>query len=463
MATSQMKRFVSVLALLVLPIAVQAQTVTPQDLIARILADVTALKALLPPSVPTVITDRLVRPKPAPRALGPAGSSWIEPTFGTKMWRVTDQATNGGSGVFPASVIGGAWNADGTKFVLMGAGGNAIFYGFDGKTITPLSITIRNQAEPWFSYVDPNLIYANVFNPSTGSYRLIKTFNLATGGEVVVADLDALYVDKGLTPGGYIGPLAVVDHDVFAVLFGGYNQDSHFLVHHSVLGLIDYRTLTVQSAAGPVKGGTLHGIGLDRLGRLLLNPSAADIAAHPGIAQIQVYDPVTKTLTPLTDAMKGGGHYQTGYGQMVNQDCCTRSTWDAAQWQLRSLDHLAATTDLITEILTPKVIGLDDHTDWRNAQPGKQLPILSVTIRKDLPLLSGGPWRAWDDEVIFIHTDGNGIVERLAHTQAIYDPANYRSQPEGHLDPTGRYVLFASNWGSTIGAGRQDVFLVARP
>lgn len=437
---------------------------TSQTLIDRILknsaaitADVKALKAQLPPVAtrPVGLADRIVRPKPAPMVLGPAGSSWTEPTFGTTMFRVTDPSTNGGAPVGTTSSIGGLWNSDGSLFQLKGLGGNALFYAFDGKTLTPLAYTIRNQAEPWFSYVDPAVIYHNQYNPAANSYRLIKQTNLRTGVETVVADLDALYGDKDLAPiDGYIGPLVVKDRDVWAVLFGGTSQDTHFLVHHSQFGLIDYRTLDVQSAAGPVKGATLHGFGMDRLGRLLLNPTNADILAHPGTKQIHVYDPVTKMLTPITDAMKGGGHYQLGYGQMVNME-------DPDQWLLRSLDTLAAFTGLINPALTPSAKGLDDHSDWRNAQPGKQLPVLSATIRKDLPLLSGGPWCAWDDELLTIATDRSGVVTRLCHHQAVYDPANYQTQPEAHIDPTGRYALFASNWGKTLGAGRTDVFLVA--
>lgn len=409
------------------------------------------------PAPTNVITDRLVRLKPTPPTLGAAGTSFIDPTFGSKIWRVTDAGSNEGAACHTPSSIGGAWNSDGTKFILTGAGGNAMFFGFDGAKITQLASTIRNQSEPWFSYVDPNLIYANSYNPTTSSYRLIKSWNLLTGLESIVADLDALYGNIGLANGGYVGPVVITDNDVLVVLFGGYGQDSHFLIHHSKLGLIDARGLTVQSTAGTVLGFRLHGIGVDRLGRLLLNPSGADITAHPGIAQIQVYDPISKSVTPLTDSMKGGGHYQLGYNQMVNQDCCTQGTWDSAQWQIRSLDALGVTKDLISPVLTPKVTTLSDHTSWRNARADKAMPILSSTFRTSVPATE--PWRAWDDEIITIATDGSGEVRRHCHHQAIVTN-DYWTQPDAHIDPTGRYAIFTSNWGNTVGANRQDVFLV---
>lgn len=441
-------------------------------------ADAKALKAQLavaPAPVPVPVpsgvlypkslTDRSVRPKPSPLTLGPAGSSWLEPTFGSKMWRVTDPSTNNGSPMRAPSNIGGAWSPDGSKFVTMDGGGSAFFHAFDGAKVTLLPARIHQQAEPWFSYVDPNVIYGNALNPETGSYRLIKKWNLATGVESLAADLDAAYGDKGLAAWGYIGPLVVADNDVLVVVFGGYGQDSHFLVHHGVYGLIDTRTLTVQSTSGPVTGFHLHGIGVDRKGRLLLNPTNADIAAHPGINQIQVYDPATRRLTPLTDAMKGGGHYTLGYGLMVNQDTDTK-----AQWHKRSLDALAAVTDLITSVPSSSP-ALSDHTSWRHAQPDKLMPVLSSLFRGFQDPPEPTPWGTWDDEIISISTDGSGIVYRHCHHQSIVD-AEYWSQPVAHVNPAGTHAIFTSNWGRNLGTyidrgdndkvkPRQDVFLVA--
>lgn len=447
---------------------------TPQILIDRILTDAAALKAQLVTAAapvspyPKALTDRTVRPKPAPLALGPAGSSFPDPTFGSTLWRVTDEKTlEDGRGCHTPTSIGGAWSADSKTFMALGAGGNAMFY--DRETVTRLPVTIRNQAEPWFSYVDPHLIYANALHPVTGSYRLIKKWNIggAIGLESIAVDLDTLYSKVNLPPGGYIGPLVAVDNDVLVVLFGGSSQDTHMLVHHSVLGLIDTRTLAFQTNAGLVSGVKLHGFGVDRLGRLILNPSNAELLARPGLKQAHLYNPITKELAPLTDAMKGGGHYQLGYGVMVNQDCCSTSNWDAAQWQFRSLNTLAATKDLISPILTPardpNLISLSDHTSWRNARADQPMPVLSALFRRDLPQnppVPPQPWRAWDDEIISIATDGSGQVWRHCHHQALVTPA-YGTQPNVHVDPTGRFAIFSSNWGNTLGAGRDDVFLVA--
>lgn len=443
---------------------------------AAITADAKLLKAQLPaptpipPPVtnpyPKAITDRIVRPKPAPIALGLAGFSWTEPTFGTKMWRVTDANSNGGSPLRAPSNIGGACNSDGSKFFVVDAGLGVHFYGWDGAKATPLSATIRGQAEPWFSCVDPNVVHGNALNPATGSYRLIKRFNISTGTETVAADLDAMYGDKGLADGGYIGPCVVFDNDGLVIVFGGYGQDSHFLVHHSQYGLIDARTLVAQSTAGPFTGFTLHGIGVDRIGRLILNPSGASIAAHPGLAQSHLYNPATKTITPITK--QGFGHYTLGYGQMVNEDADVKR-----QWWRRSLDDLATVTGLVGTVPTPTIRAISEHAAWRNTKPGQQLPVLSSLFREynPDPSVVPEPWGVWDDEIIGVSTDDSGTVYRFCHHHAV-QTGDYWDQPIAHIDPTGRYVIFTSNWGKTLGTWvdhgdgdkvkpRQDVFLAS--
>lgn len=414
-----------------------------------------ALVENTPPVVVHPLTDRRVRLKPAPQVLGPAGSSWLDPVFGSRMWRVTDLLSNGGAACHAPSSIGGAWNSDGTKFAGVGAGGNALFFGFDGVTISPLPARINAQNEPWFSYVDPNVVYGCAYNHNTGSYRLVRTWDIATKAVTDVLDLDATYGALSLAPGGYCGPLTVVDHDVWAVLFGGTSQDQHQYIHHSVLGLFDSSIAVVQTNAGPVTGFKMHGFALDRLGRLLVMPSGADLTAHPGMQQIQVVDPITKTLTPISKV--GGGHLSLGYGTMVNQDCCSASSWDSAQWQFRRLDNLDTTKDLIVPVLTPKLTTLSDHSSWRHARADKPLPFLSSTFRTDSPLST--PWRAWDDEIISIATDGSGQVARHCHHRA-KQTGDYWNQPLAHIDPTGRYAIFTSNWEEGVGVGRQDIFLV---
>src|SRR5580765_3651723 len=404
-----------------------------------------------------VNNDRTIRAFPTLPTLGAAGTFIFDPTFGTKIWRVTDLNTNFGGAVHMPSSMDMSWNINSTRFLLSGAGGNCLFFDFDGTTITYRpDITIQNQAEPCFSRVDPDIVYSNAYNPVTGSYRMIKKWNIANGTNVNFIDLDTLYAAQGMSPGGFMGPLVAVDNDVMVMLFGGGNQDSHFLIHHSVLGLIDSRTLVSQSNAGPVTGFTMHGFGSDRVGSLFLAPSSASLSANPGMAQTQKYDSITHTLTPLTVA--GGGHYNLSYGIMVNED--SSGAFDSAQWCIRQMTALDSPTNLISPLLTPQLTTLSDHTSWRNSQSASQQPILSSVFRYDIPLFGAVAQRAWDNEILTIATNGSGEVRRHCHHRSIYDPNDFYSQAEANIDPSGQYALFTSNWGQNVGAGRTDVFMV---
>jgi len=189
-----------------------------------------------------------------------------------------------------------------------------------------------------------------------------------------------------------------------------------------------------------------------------------------------VWDTTTNMLTALPElAAVAGGHYSAGFGMMINHDCCASTAWDAGQWQLRSLATPTVTTDLITTLLTPKEVYMDDHNSWNNAQPGTLVPIVSATYRLGI---NTAPWRAWDEEVIAVQTGAGAAgaaVYRFAHHRSdARDDLNAASlsfwyEPRPNVSQDGRWTIFTSNWEKTLGVDavgqpgemyRQDVFLV---
>jgi hypothetical protein len=159
----------------------------------------------------------------------------------------------------------------------------------------------------------------------------------------------------------------------------------------------------------------------------------------------------------------------------VNQDCCTNTTWDAAQWQFRSLANPLVTFDLITPILLPKEIYLADHPSWHNAQPDRFVPFIEANYRYGANTTA---WRAWDEEITAVQTDAAGsgaLVWRFAHHRSAVaddiDPSriSFWYTPRVNVSPDGRWALFTSNWEKTLGTdpggepggtARQDVFLL---
>src|SRR6185295_15115701 len=91
----------------------------------------------------------------------------------------------------------------------------------------------------------------------------------------------------------------------------------------------------------------LHHAMIDRSGRyVMLYTTSTDQAAPRNAAQEYLWDTQTGAVTELGVSARPYGHDAFGYATLVNQDCCTSTAWDAAQWQFRSLASPLATRDL---------------------------------------------------------------------------------------------------------------------
>jgi len=383
---------------------------------------------------PVRITDRVARPKPALPALGPAGSQFTDPTFGSRITRITDATISGGSWRVPSNTHLAAWNADGTAFYVLGGGGEVRLYQW-GAGGARLIGSPYSQVEPCFSRTAPDVLYTN----GGAHARTIRAYSLPAGTFADLLDVDTLV--PGLD-GTYLGGLLHAA-GALVVFFGGAGADQHhYVVRWTPGGVKLLDTLPL--------GYRLHSVSVDLYGRyVLLYPTNAKPY------QVIVWDTQTNTTTPMTVATSG--HDALGFGMLINADVAS-GPWDAAQWCIRKLSNLDHPTNLIPEVLTPKAIGLADHTSW----PGTG-PIFSGTYRNQA-VEPERPWRAWDDEILRIPTDGTGVVERLAHHRSDSTPG-FWNQPIVNADPTGRFVLFTSNWEKTLGLDpkgqvRQDVFLL---
>jgi hypothetical protein len=111
-------------------------------------------------------TDPKPSPSPPP-ALGPANSIFRDPTFGSRILRVTDGNTAGGMSIIPEDAgYFRTWNADATALKLKNTNGKSWWVSFD-----PVSFTVGGGSSPptlhplnidysWdWSAVNPDLIY----------------------------------------------------------------------------------------------------------------------------------------------------------------------------------------------------------------------------------------------------------------------------------------------------------------
>jgi cell division septation protein DedD len=209
----------------------------------------------------------------------------------------------------------------------------------------------------------------------------------------------------------------------------------------------------------------LHHAWLDKSGQyVILESTAPDRGSPRYAAPLYVWDTSANTFTALPESGGlSGGHYATGFGTLVNQDCCTSTTWDAAQWQLRALPTPTASHDVISTVLTPQEVYASDHASWNNAQSGALVPFVTALFRSTSET---APWRAWDDEILAVQTSGGtggATVWRFAQHRTIV--VSFWDMPRANVSQDGRWALFTSNWEKTLGGNsssgpREDVFMV---
>jgi hypothetical protein len=441
------------------------------------------------------ISDRNTYTKPPLPSLGAAGYSFTDPIFRSKMLRVTDGQTRPGmtnrSFRVPSNAHLAAWNASSNTFYVISNDGTVIPYAFDATTMTASrlggtttdngGLTLAFYVEPQFSTVRPNLIYGAI---SGTNNRTIASYDFSSNSYSTIVNLDTIVA--GLS--GYVGGILSggTSGENLLTFFGGGAQDQHYYALWTPLANLGARKLlnTVASTINGTPTATalnfhLHSAQIDKSGRFVfLYPTGVDLAAPRYAAQVYVWDTTTDVVTALTSgghdgslAMHPSGHDAAGYGESVNQDCCTSGSWDAAQWQFRELTALDQTSDLISPTLATKEIYLADHTSWNNAQPNSRRPVISSTYRYGT---NTAPWRAWDDEIIAIDTTngGGGAVWRFAHHRSNIgsdaDPTSpyFWYEPIANVSPDGKWVVFTSNWEKTLGTDssegtfRQDVFMV---
>jgi hypothetical protein len=444
------------------------------------------------------ITDTVARPEPPLPVFAAAGHSAAEPTFGTTIVRITDALTRpdapGRSFRTPSGTHQHAWSARGSYFYVVSTDGTIIPYSFDAATGTAARLdatstgaggrTLRFFNEPQFSYVSDTLIYAT-FTGSGATLRTIDQYDFSTGLYTRLLDLDTVVAGLDGTLVGGIGSSGGPVEKIVS-FFGGAWQDQHHYVvvleksnptRRRVLDALN-STLDGQPTSETLNF-RLHHATIDRTGRyVLLYPTSVDRAAPRAAAPVYLWDTEVDSITPLDSiTARSNGHDAPGYATLVNQDCCTTSAWDAAQWQLRSLASPLVTRDVILPVLLPKVVSMADHPSWHNARPDVPTPFITALYR--IGPFDLATWRAWDDEIVAVQTNvpsGVGAtVWRLAHHRSDIGNDNDPSvlyfwyTPRPNVSPDGRWILFTSNWEKTLGpdpggeqggAFRQDVFLV---
>src|SRR5215813_3467244 len=151
-----------------------------------------SLRAQSAPAAYQATTDRQVRSKPPLPSLGPANSGFTDPTFGSRMLRVTDANTRPGapgrSYTTPSAAHQTAWNVDSTYFYVRSVDGYFIPYAFNASTLSASRVQasgtgdggliVASQAEPQFSFVSPKVLYVTRQDPAN-NWPIVQKFDFS--------------------------------------------------------------------------------------------------------------------------------------------------------------------------------------------------------------------------------------------------------------------------------------------
>jgi hypothetical protein len=413
-------------------------------------------------------TDAKVIP-PAP-ALGPANSVFNDPTFGSRILRVTDSNTNTReSFVSTDSGVHRTWNADSTAIKLTGPHGDAYWMEFNPNTFQvgdgtshPVLHALSFNANWDWSSVDPNILYLLSGNQ-------IAKYNKSTG----------VRTNLGGPPNGdpvtYAAVVVGKDDWVCAAAGSGV-QDTYTEIYclnpldsgsgkfinvsnKTINGFTQTDPNWPTAAAGQVIGihGISSGTGANWLEVTFHNQSWG---ANGGA----VLDLSTNTWSEITNAdYYWSGHVAMGNGKYANS-AGSMNGRDSRGILLRDPDNVMDSSKyrFVSQPGTTNNNGWcdADHISWFNSMTNANAPIL---VSRYMANASNCAF-AWTGEIYAAAVDGSNTVWRFAHN---HDGGCYYGEGFAQISNDGKWALFSSYWDGTLGATTQfscqsriDAFIV---
>jgi len=415
-------------------------------------------------------TDRRVEPYPEkPPAIGLAGSFISDPSFGSRIVRVTDSGSDpkqAGRPLFtPSSAEQNSWNKNSTMFYVTTSGGSFLLYEFDPATMKARSARTPNLnwgAEPQFSFQQVNILYGM-------NHRMpaFEQYDTSSGRATEVND-PSKCVKLDSRDSGHSVTVSADDDRFMTVL--GPEQDRNYLVYiyDRKQGCRWYNTQTGEVGGQWGPKGTisvpdrflLHNARMSKSGRFVYMTRGGGGSIGHGWAVWEI-DGLNLGVCPRGCS----GHHALGYSHIIGSSGMIHpmDVW------LRPLNHLENSTPIISGLEPAKGFWFDSHFSWSNVDPNDSTPVCFSTYRPTNPNTSGaaplvtGPW---ENEIDCAETDGKASrVWRFAHT---YSTARngFWSTPRGNVSQDGRFFMFTSDWQDQLGKTpngdkyRTDVFIV---
>jgi hypothetical protein len=351
--------------------------------------------------------------QPPPPALPGPGGVFTDPTFGTRIMRIT------AGGGFHAYSYWPSFNVDSTKLYVPWLGQPAYVYDFDpvnfrlGARESMFQGGSCAHEDASWSGVDPNLMLCHDLNGA------IKSYNVVTKQWTVITQLDVPHTWQMTRS---------IDDQVFAMTTK--DQDYHdtgWLVYDRRTGQVTRQATT-----------DINEVHIDKTGRYLFHVTNT---AGPAAIESVVVDLQTGTRTDLTDDAPDytPNHYDLGTGTVIGND----------NWLGRITKRSLATPHQFQTLMT--------WPDWSQASHLSMLADNEDWVLVSAYLANTGVTRSGqlDGEIFQVATDGSGRVRHLVHHHTDVPNTPYERTPRANISRDGRFVTFTSSWGTTT----PDVFV----
>lgn len=381
-----------------------------------------------------IITDLGIYPPPAPLALPAAGGSFTDPTFGTEILRVTDEAD--GTENEHGYSYWQCFNADNSIVYVYSVNGIKTLYDLDTA-----ALTISNKRSAFPTLIDgesplgedqiwdaenKNIIYCH-------TYKNIVAYNVSDNTYSIIKNLE------GFIPNNEYVYQMSMSEDATKFAFSrkrltDYNV-SGYLVYDVTTDSVYSITETHIDEVQLNKAGTYLWVKTDKQGE--------------GVIQSQIINLATWEKEELTD---NGPDFAPGHGD-VGLDFIV----GADNWENRLLYRKFDNPHTFYSVW-------NFEGDW-----GQDVHVSQLATNENWILIScymastGYPFSGLiENEILQVSTDGLMSVRRLCHHQSDYIGSgnNYWASPRASISRDGRFVIFSSNWGNL---DRTDVFIMKIP
>lgn len=375
-------------------------------------------------------------------------TNYVDPKFGTTVERITDCIAQGYDGIVPQYSKRQAWNADGSRLLLLTGDGYSLLC--DGNNYSFIKTLNGVGGEDVFWHpTDPNTLY---YNGDSIFYSYNITTDIATPVHVFTA-----YTWANTRGEGNMS----LDGRYYAVVGQKYDYGTGNVTFKDFV-VYDLQTNS-EISIKPIPQDSISGLdwaSISPLGNYVVVDYADDITGR--YHGVEVFD---RNFNFIWQKPLGAGHSDLGLDansdEVLVMDVYNSDSNKTYITKFRLSDGQATTLLEVSELF-------DLHISLRNQQRHDWcfISTFDYTGRLTDDSLS---WLPFEDEVFALKLDGSGDVQRIAHhhsrrySPSTYDPdhSNYWAEPHATVDRQGTRIIYGSNWRQNIDLMNSvDVYLV---